>query len=406
VTFDDKAIWHAQVGSDARLKYIDVAVSQDILIVETGGVVRRGAAVRSVRVDMPGGNYDPAGATATITGDDVSAKVTAGAFASDVAGAVDDYRTAERGWTSLDHKPLCADAVIDPASNTITLDPGQHGQVAIYAKARRDGRQATGARWTLSGPTNATFSPMSSADAAPRISYTVRSAPARGKVQVTVKFTSTAGVAQATWQQPIKPTGVYLQIVGYTRSEKSTASNGEMTINSTLANGKPGQVAAVPACTNPASCLTDVELDANITGTEFGYVTGTPAPVTCPGGRYDFPPTSFPNTLRLTVEFDPNGTSPARLGDGMLPSVGDALNGECGAYEYGDPQAAGGSVPVADLLSGKPVTFSFSGSGTIPSSRASVSITWTLSESVTVQRVQADGSPFTATASDTHSLRP
>ena len=407
VTFDDKTTWHAQVGSDARLKYIDIAVRQDVLIVESGGVVLRGAAVRSVRVDMPGGNYDPAGAGVKISGDDLSAKVTEDAFAADVAAAIDAYRAAEKGWTSFDHKPLCAEAVMDPASNTIKLHPDQSGQLAIYARARRDGGHATGARWTLSGPTNATFWPLSSTEAAPRISYTVTSAPAGGKVQVTVRFASTAGVGQATWQQPIEPTGVYLRIVGHTRSEKSTALDGEMTITATLAGGQPGSVAAVPACTNPASCLTDVELDANVTSTESGFVTGPPEPTTCPGGRFDFAPTSFPNSLRLTVEFDPTGTSPAKLGDGMLPSVGDAVNDECGVNEFGDSQVAGGSVPVADLLSGHPVTFTFSGSGTTPSSlHPSVSINWTLSESVTVQRVQADGTPFTAAATDTRSLRP
>ncbi len=342
-----------------------------------------------------------------IFGDDVSAKVTEDAFAAAVAAAIDAYRAAEKGWTSFDHKPLCAAAVMDPASDTIKLHPDQRGQLAMYARARRGGRHATGARWTLSNPTNATFSPLSSTEPAPRIRYTVTSAPASGKVQVTVRFTSTAGVGQATWQQPITPTGVYLRIVGYTRSEKSTASDGEMTITASLAGGRPGSVAAVPPCTNPASCLTDVELDANVTSTESGFVTGPPNSQTCPGGTFVFAPTSFPNSLRLTVEFDPNGTSPAKSGDGMLPSVGDAVNDECGVSEFGDSQVAGGSVPVADLLSGRPVTFTFSGSGTTPSSlNPSVSIMWTLSESVTVQRVQADGTPFTAAATDTRSLRP
>ncbi len=407
VTFDDKTTWHAQVGSDARLKYIDIAVRQDVLIVESGGVVSRGAAVRSVRVDMPGGRYDPAGAGVRISGDPVSAKVTEDAFAAGVAAAVDAYRAAEKGWTSFDHKPLCAEAVIEPARNTIKLQPGQSGQMAIYARARRDGGRATGARWKLLSPTNATFSPFSSTKAAPRISYTVTSAPAGGKVEVTVRFTSTAGVGQATWQQPIRPTGLYLRIVGYTRSEKSTASDGEMTITATLTDGHPGPVAAAPPCSSPTNCLTDVELDANVTSTESGFVTGTPSPVTCPGGRFDFAPTSFPNRLRLTVEFDPTGTSPATSGDGMLPSVGDAVNLECGVSEFGDPRSAGGSVPLADLLSGNRVTFTFSGSGMTPSSlHPSVSINWTLSESVTVQRVQADGTPFMAAATDSQSLRP
>ena len=48
----------------------------------------------------------------------------------------------------------------------------------------------------------------------------------------------------------------------------------------------------------------DVELDANVTSTESGFVIGPPEPQSCPGGRYDFAPTSFPNSLRLGVEFD------------------------------------------------------------------------------------------------------
>ena len=408
VTTDDKTTWHAQVGSDARLKYIDIAVRQDVLIVESGGVVLRGAAVRSVRVDMPGGSYDPAGAGVKISGDEVAAKVTEDVFAADGAAAIEAYRAAEKGWTSFDRKPLCAEAVPNPATNTITLQPSQSGQLTIYARARKDGGRATGARWTLSSATNATFSPMSSTAAAPRLTYKVTSAPAGGKVQVMVRFTSTAGVGQATWQQPIKPTGVYLRLVGYTRTEKSTASDGEMTITATLAGGRRGSIASVPACTSATSCLMDVELDADVTSTESGFVIGPPEPQSCPGGRYDFAPTSFPNSLRLGVEFDPNGTSPARLGEGMLPSVGDVINFECGVYDFGDSQVAGGTVPVADLLSGHPVTFAFVGSGTTPSLslHSSVSINWSLSESVTVQRVQADGTPFTAATADLRSSRP
>ena len=68
-------------------------------------------------------SYDPAGAGVKISGDDVAAKVTEDAFAADVAAAIDAYRAAEKGWTSFDHKPLCAEAVTNPATNTITLQP-------------------------------------------------------------------------------------------------------------------------------------------------------------------------------------------------------------------------------------------------------------------------------------------
>jgi len=62
----------------------------------------------------------------------------------------------------------------------------------------------SGARWTLLGPENADFSATSSQDAAPSISYTVNNAPKGGQVKVTVKFTSTAGVGEKAWTQPVE----------------------------------------------------------------------------------------------------------------------------------------------------------------------------------------------------------
>jgi len=71
---------------------------------------------------------------------------------------------------------------------------------------------------------------------------------------------------------------------------------------------------------------------------------------------------------------------------------------QCDSFKV--PSCPTASVPAADLLSGNPVTFTFSGSGTVPSfgDHSGLPITWMLSESVTVQRVQADGSPFRSTA--------
>jgi hypothetical protein len=73
----------------------------------------------------------------------------------------------------------------------------------MYAKAR-DGGRATGARWTLVSPTNATFSPTSARAASPQVTYRVAGSPRGNRVQVTAKFTSTAGVGKDPWTQPLE----------------------------------------------------------------------------------------------------------------------------------------------------------------------------------------------------------
>ena len=182
-----------------------------------------------------------------------------------------------------------------------------------------------------------------------------------------------------------------------------------MTITATLAGGRPGSM-RVRASVHQPHELPDGRRTRRRTSRAPKAASSSGRPSRRParaGGTTSRQPRSR-TVSAWTVEFDPNGTSPARLGDGMLPSVGDVINFECGVNEFGDSQVAGGSVPVADLLSGHPVTFTFSGSGTTPSSslHSSVSINWSLSESVTVQRVQADGTPFTAATTDTRSSRP
>jgi hypothetical protein len=208
---DRKVQVRGKVASDAKLDYIDVDVSEETFIVASGGLVLRGTAERSVRVNMRNGRYDPAGTSVRLTGD---AKGDAGesSFASAVNEAIEEFRAAESGgsflhtdgWSTFSRQrgPYCAEPVFSPDSNTLKLSKGKTGNLSIYAKGE-DGGRATGANWTLLSPENADFSPTSSQDAAPSISYTVTDAPKGGQVKVTVKFTSTAGVGEKTWTQPI-----------------------------------------------------------------------------------------------------------------------------------------------------------------------------------------------------------
>jgi hypothetical protein len=199
---------HGKVAADARLDYLDFERTEENLIVATGGVVLRGDAVRKVRVNMRTGKYDPAHSSVAIKGDEG----TIDDLAADIATAMAAYRAGEvggtflreDGWSTFDRKgkdPYCATGVFAPASNTLKLRKGKSDQVSVYAKAS-DGGKAEGARWTVLEPINADFSPAASSEREPSVRYTVTAAPAGGRVQVTLKFTSTAGVGKAVWTQP------------------------------------------------------------------------------------------------------------------------------------------------------------------------------------------------------------
>ncbi len=203
--FEDTAEVHGEVGADAKLKFIKVKHKQEMLIIsrKVGGAYR-GGMERDIEIHMPGGQYDPANARAKPLGDAVSADFGADAFAKTAAAALSGYRSAEAKWSSFDSKPFCAQAVFSPATDTVKLKRGEAKQLGIYARARADGGRATGARWTLTGAVDADFSPASANDAAPNISYTVSKSPLGNEVKVTAKFTSTAGVGEDSWQQPIE----------------------------------------------------------------------------------------------------------------------------------------------------------------------------------------------------------
>ncbi len=214
-TFEDRAKTHGEVGPDAKLKFIDVEHTQEVFIVASGGVVIRGGVTRKVRINMPGGQYDPAAASVRHFGDPVSSETGARSFPSTAASALSAYQEAEARWSTF-NPPTghCAEPVFTPASNTLKLKKNDTKQLGIHAKAKQDGGRATGAKWTLLGPLNADFSPTSSEDPAPNVSYTVTNAPKGGQVKVTVKFTSTAGVGEGSWMQPTEETEELNEISG------------------------------------------------------------------------------------------------------------------------------------------------------------------------------------------------
>jgi hypothetical protein len=156
---------------------------------------------RKIRIEMPAGSYDLAGASVRFFGDQVSADSGAKAFAGTADAAIRTYRAAEPRWSSFERRPYCAEPTFNPDSNALKLKKGDNKQLGVFARAK-DGGQASEARWTLLNAENANFSPTSSEAAAPSISYTVTNAPEGGFVKVTAKVISTAGVGEKIWTQP------------------------------------------------------------------------------------------------------------------------------------------------------------------------------------------------------------
>ena len=207
-TYDDRLL--GKVMDDAKLRYFDLTRKEHQLTVASGGVVRAGDATRTIRVNMPSGSYDGPHSRATISGDP-------GVFRDDdlaasIEMAIQEYKEAENGgsflhtdgWATFDRQrdPYCAKAEFSPAAETFTVTKGQQYQLSVFAKGQ-DGARATGGRWTVMDPSNATFTPGSPTGPSPSISYTVSSSPSGDRVRLTLKFTSTAGVGKDSWTEPI-----------------------------------------------------------------------------------------------------------------------------------------------------------------------------------------------------------
>ena len=221
-----------------------------------------------------------------------------------------------------------------------------------------------------------------------------------GKVKGTVSgrigadgwLTASGGIARQLAKIICEPDDMYFRIVGYTRTETSSTAHGQRNVTDVLSGG-PGPVTEVPECTDPFGCSNTFLLEGKVTTTASGRVTGVPDP-DCPGGSFTYPTSVLQNPLRQAVTFDPDWVAPATASDAIIPSVGDVIVDECGAMDSAAPQEVSASVSADDLLSGRPVTFKLSGSGSPPSSgdHPGIAISWTLSESISVQRVKADGS--------------
>jgi len=309
-SFEDKADVHGEVGPDAKLKSIKVTHQQELFLVATGGIVFRGGVKREIEIEMPAGQYDPASAKVTPFGDPAPGDLGADAFAKTAAGALSSYRSAEGGWSTFG-RGNCAEPVFAPASNAEKLRRGDQKQLSIYARARADGGRATEARWSLVAPLNAEFSPMTSQDAAPTIAYTVAKTPAGNEVRVTARVTSTAGVGEKTWTQPIEEsTG---RIVGTFSGEykgaPSVEGRTEQTWSGTVEFNRLATIEGVDYYTLVSGVITITASGLDGSGLSGCQQHGSNSNKKLPGGGMEVTPTNggapYGYSINVSMPFEP-----------------------------------------------------------------------------------------------------
>ncbi|MGA8364684.1 MAG: hypothetical protein WB709_09205, partial [Solirubrobacteraceae bacterium] len=210
----------AQTGDDGKLDYYDIKHVYDLVGSFGGSKTVFGPAsvdvayIGEAHIDLSSGDSAPpppvVDARISMAGADpaevirveieMAHKAQAEAdkmFSAEVKKATSNLRSAEKNWMT---PKACAKIVFDPGSNTLTLHKGDNGTFASRTEAKDGGAPAT-AEWTVSDQQNATFSPGGSEGNPLSTSYNVTNAGPKIYVEVTVKATSKAGVAEEKWIQ-------------------------------------------------------------------------------------------------------------------------------------------------------------------------------------------------------------
>lgn len=191
------------------------------------------------------------------------------------------------------------------------------------------------------------------------------------------------------------------RITAYAETMRSTTDRGLKETSHTF-KGTPGDPVTVDPCPD-GDCepqAPSTQFEAQVATVSDMTVTGPPDEDSCPGGQFKYPTQRLDNPGRLTMVFDPRvDRGDATAIDGPpIASVGDVQFGFCGAYTTGtDTTDVTSTVPRDQVLSGQPFTFSFSRSATVtadPFADASPTISYAWSKTVTMVRVNEDGSPY------------
>lgn len=220
---------------DAKLEQLDIE-DLETSTFSLGGTTRayppisiRTKLERRTQVDMRSGSYEPGRSNVEVTinmeglsgpdRDEAESEAERKArtdgdqqFRAVVEKAISGYRNRESEWQT---PQKCADLKFNPTSNSLTLSSNSSGDFTATAIAKADGNPSElDAR--LSDTQNAVFSPTRAGGQRAQFSYSMVSpaAPPGSKVRAKVRATSKAGVAEDTWEQPLKPPFEINEIAG------------------------------------------------------------------------------------------------------------------------------------------------------------------------------------------------
>ncbi len=219
--FTGRTTIEAQTGDDGKLDHYDIKHIYELDANFGGGTKEPFGPVSiaisyigEARIDMrsPGAKPPPAivDVRAVAAGTDPAAVIASEIklakesqqtadqeFSAEVTKTTKRLRAAETNWRTPNN---CASLHFEPPARSIRLKKGQAGSFQTRLDAKPGGSPAA-ASWVISKQQNATFTPAGGEPNPLSSSYTVTKAGGV-YVEVTVKGTSKAGVAEAVWEQP------------------------------------------------------------------------------------------------------------------------------------------------------------------------------------------------------------
>ena len=233
VEMADRMKLRGQVADDAKLDTLHITDHAEYSVRTQAVTIKATIKRAAVQIDMRTGNYKPSRASVDVQlfshgGVDQSsnAKLEQAnsladgydkSFSKIVSEKIANYRSVENAWQT---PGACAKLAFDPASGALQpLTKGQTGQLTGHVVASSDGGTARSGRWTVAGAENGTITPSSATRALPVFSWTVTKTGEDIELRGAFNVTSTAGVADGTWEQETEDKPLYRGTVSGTRGD-------------------------------------------------------------------------------------------------------------------------------------------------------------------------------------------
>jgi hypothetical protein len=297
---------HGQTADDAKLDYVDVEFSTHTEI-NWDGSYYADTITRTTQINMRTEAYVPSESSVARTSPGgpataVAAKSDSNDFAAQMSKLISAYRAVEQGWQAPNS---CAQLTFDPASNAIMVNKGDSGHFGGRVLAKKDGAAAAKARWQMTQQQNGSFSPTSTSGPEPSFGYVVASHVDGKTLAATAYVTSTAGIAQDTWSEPIVVDNINTVTGTFTGHDEDQGSVLDWSGTATFQRADGGMEIA------GAFVLASGEATVTASGTAIGtgcQQTGTQQLALSPSSVWGVEGEAKPYTYQIVAPFDYPGT--------------------------------------------------------------------------------------------------